>query len=62
MINPTVNSKNLRNYNIALKTQEVINRCGFNSSGEKKDLKLICLAIILVIQLKYVRVTFTMSV
>ena len=40
MINPTVNSTNLRNHNIALKTQEVINRCGFNSSGEKKEFKV----------------------
>ena len=40
MINPTVNSTNLRNHNIALKTQEVINRCGFNSSGEKKECKV----------------------
>ena len=40
MNNPTVNSTNLRNYNIALKTQEVINRCGFNSSGEKKEFKV----------------------
>lgn len=40
MNNPTVNSTNLRNHNIALKTQEVINRCGFNSSGEKKEFKV----------------------
>lgn len=39
MNNPSLNSTNLRNYNIALKTQEVINRCGFNSSGEKKEFK-----------------------
>ena len=40
MNNSTVNSTNLRNHNIALKTQEVINRCGFNSSGEKKEFKV----------------------
>lgn len=36
----SVGLKNLRNHNIALKTQEVINRCGFNSSGEKKEFKV----------------------
>lgn len=40
MYKTTVNSTNLRNHNIALKTQEVINRCGFNSSGEKKEFKV----------------------
>lgn len=40
MNKPSLNSTNLRNYNIALKTQEVINRCGFNSSGEKKEFKV----------------------
>lgn len=40
MYKTTVNSTNLRNHNIALKTQEVINRCGFNSSGEKKEFKI----------------------
>ena len=40
MYNTTINSKNLRNHNIALKTQEVINRCGFNSSGKQKEFKV----------------------
>lgn len=40
MYNTTINAKNLRNHNIALKTQEVINSCGFNSLGEKKKFKI----------------------
>ena len=40
MYKTTVNLANLRNHNIALKTQEVINRCDFNSSGEKKEFKI----------------------
>ena len=44
MYKPTVNSTNLRDHNIALKTQEVINRCGFNSFGEKKELNIYLLS------------------
>ena len=40
MYKTTVNLANLRNHNIALKTQEVINRCDFYSSGEKIEFKI----------------------